>query len=421
MNSKNRIELLKTKPIRNLLLGNLITVGGGAMSYIALTWYVLQLRNSLTSIVILAICFWLPSVIIAPFAGYLIDRFNRKKTYIACIIIRALSVFIIAITIVTLAKTNTEKLYLCYLLNLITGVIFTFIMPASVALTREIVSDKDLLNANSMIDMSFEIGNVAGMGFTTIFLVTVGAVNCLFITAAIMMTGAIMMSLVKVYREHHTGKTENNALSEIIIGFKFLKNNKYLLFLNLSSIALMVQFMITPVLLAPFVKNILHGPAREFSAIECSLSVGLVLGSLIIPILVTRFRWYKICLIATVALGICYYYFGINRYFPLALLIYAALGLFLSIWSVIASKAQAVTPKAMQGRIMTSTGMLASFCILTVYVLLQLVSKQTNLVTFYDWSALLSIACFIFLLLAAGQGNHDALDSDQPRKPPAKE
>ncbi|MEO1944486.1 MAG: MFS transporter, partial [Candidatus Thioglobus sp.] len=265
---KSRIELLKIKPIRNLLLGNLITVSGGAMTYIALTWYVLQLNNSLTSIIILAVCFWTPSVFLAPIAGYIVDRFNRKKTYVLCNLIRALAVFIVALAIIMFAKNNTEKLYLCYALNLVTGIIFSFIMPAATALTREIVEDKDLLNTNSMIDMSFEIGNVAGMGFTTMFLITVGAVHCLFITSVVIILGAVFLALVKVTDEHHTGKTDNSALKEIAIGVKFLINNKYLLFLNLAGIALMVQFMITPVLLAPFVRNILHSQARQFSAIE---------------------------------------------------------------------------------------------------------------------------------------------------------
>ena len=420
--SKTRLELLKVKPIRNLLIASLISVSGGAMSYIALTWYVLQLNNNLTTVIILSICFWLPSVVLGPLSGYIVDRFNRKKTFVLCMIARALSVLIIAVAILSLAHSNTTKLYLCYTLNLLTGIIFSFIMPVMIALTREIVDDQDLLNANSMIDMSFEIGNVAGMGFTTLFLITIGAVHCLFLTFAIMLISIFVLMRVKVAQQHHTGKTDNSALREISIGFGFLKNNKYLLFLNLSGIALMVQFMITPVLLAPFVKNILHGPASEFGAIETTLSVGILLGSLVIPILATKFKWHKVCLIATVVLGILYYSFGANRHFPAALLIYAALGLFLPIWSVIASKAQAVTPKDMQGRITTVTGMATSFTIMVIYILLQISSAHTNLVTFYDWSAVLSIACFVFLLIAKlQQKNHASFAADQPRKPPTNE
>ena len=112
----DRIQLFKNKNFSFLALSNFITVTGGGLCYVALTWYVLTLNNHISSVIINSLCFWLPSTLFGPFVGNWIDRLPRKKIYGLANFSRALT-FIIFATILH----YSPHVFWCYTINGING------------------------------------------------------------------------------------------------------------------------------------------------------------------------------------------------------------------------------------------------------------------------------------------------------------
>jgi DHA3 family macrolide efflux protein-like MFS transporter len=60
--------------------GQLVSLVGSAMTFFALSIYVWQITGQATSFSLLAFFFALPLIAFTPFAGALVDRWNRKLT-----------------------------------------------------------------------------------------------------------------------------------------------------------------------------------------------------------------------------------------------------------------------------------------------------------------------------------------------------
>ena len=83
---------------------------------------------------------------------------------------------------------------------------------------------------------------------------------------------------------------------------KYLFSNKQALVVYFAQLFFILIFMTAPVLLAPFAKNILHANAAEFGQIEATLTIGVVVGGIVITYLAEKIGFNKILLWCTFAL-----------------------------------------------------------------------------------------------------------------------
>jgi len=58
--------------------GQIISVLGSNMSIFALSIWAFQQTGSATTLGVMQTCFFLPNLFISPFAGAMVDRYNRK-------------------------------------------------------------------------------------------------------------------------------------------------------------------------------------------------------------------------------------------------------------------------------------------------------------------------------------------------------
>ena len=70
--------------------GRLVSQIGDGIHYFALTWLVLDLTGSGTALGTVLLASSLPSVLLAPFTGFLADMWNRKAIVVLTDVIRGL-------------------------------------------------------------------------------------------------------------------------------------------------------------------------------------------------------------------------------------------------------------------------------------------------------------------------------------------
>ncbi len=105
---------------------------GSSITTFALTLWLYEKTGSSLSTAALTICSYAPYVLMSIFAGALTDRFDKKKTMLACDVFAVLC----TITVFVLFNTNHLRAWHLYLLNAISGLMNMVQQPASeVAMT----------------------------------------------------------------------------------------------------------------------------------------------------------------------------------------------------------------------------------------------------------------------------------------------
>lgn len=105
---------------------------GSAMTGFALTLWLYQKTGSALQTALLSICSYAPYVLLSIFAGTLSDRWDKKKTMLACDTFAACC----TLGVLILLKTDALRPAHLYILNALTGLMNTVQQPASeVAMT----------------------------------------------------------------------------------------------------------------------------------------------------------------------------------------------------------------------------------------------------------------------------------------------
>ena len=91
--------ILKRYPeYRKLWSAQLVNNIGNQFTYLALQFLVYRLTESTLAMGILAICQTIPMLTIGPYAGVIVDRFDRKKIMVRSNLVQAIWLFAIPLT-----------------------------------------------------------------------------------------------------------------------------------------------------------------------------------------------------------------------------------------------------------------------------------------------------------------------------------
>ncbi len=392
---QKRLQLFSIPAFRWFMISSVLATFGAGLSYIAMTWLALHDNNSVSSVAILMISFWLPSVILGPFMGILVDSVISRHHLIAgSNLIRAVVLLIFGGFML-----YSQSLYGLYLLSLILGTFFSVYMPAAFRLIREIVPEKDLLYANATIDMVYEIGNVVGMGSAGLFIALFKAPGAIIINGILFLISGLILFFIR--RKDLTVSKKRETSFDIIGDFKsgltYMCSNKILLILYTIQLLFFIEFLTAPVLLAPFAKNVLHTNVTQFSSLEASLSIGVIIGGILLPWLVDKFNAGFIVLLTTIILGISYIVFSYNHFISIAELLYFIIGLAFAIWPLVVTQAQNITDVNYQGRVQSCFNSISGLIILLIYLAVKLGSAYLSIQTFY-WAEVIFTAIALILL-----------------------
>lgn len=130
-------------------IGQLVSVIGTSLTSFALGFWVLTKTGSVTQFSMIILSVVLPTVIVSPFAGVIIDRFSRKKLMILSNCVAAFSTLIILV----LVLTNSLEVWHIYLTAALASTFNTFLMPSYQSIISLLVSKEQLGRANGMIQI----------------------------------------------------------------------------------------------------------------------------------------------------------------------------------------------------------------------------------------------------------------------------
>ena len=253
---------------------------GSTMTGFALTLWLYEKTGSALSTAMLTICTYLPYVLMSIFAGAITDRFDKKKTMLAC------DTFAAACTVLVLVLYKTDLLCVwhLYAINAVSGLMNTVQQPASeVAYTLVVRKEqyqrisglqslsRSLISIGSPL-MAAAVYGAAGLG--AVIILDLVSFSVAFMTLAC----AIQIPAVRAGTE-----TEENVLMLAGGGLQFLKENLLILhvILFMAGVNLIASAFdaVLPALVIPRCGNSVLGIVTSCSGIA------MVLGSLLVTIM----------------------------------------------------------------------------------------------------------------------------------------
>ncbi len=148
-------SLAKNANFDLLLAGQFVSQMGDRLAMVALPWLVYHRTHSAMSTGLMLAIFTLPYVAFGTAAGVLLDRLNKRAVMIAADVMRGGLV----LSVPYVAQRSIDGLFV---LAFATATATAFFEPGLMAFLPEIVRERDLLRANSLLSASMQSTEVVG-------------------------------------------------------------------------------------------------------------------------------------------------------------------------------------------------------------------------------------------------------------------
>ena len=354
-------EILKISSFRNFFLGFLVSNLGDAMTKVALAWYVWEETQSAAALGLLTLLSLGPVIVGGFFAGWLLDRFDKRRVIMVDSIFRGLAVGLIPL----LFFLGRLELWHVYSIAALYGFLGMIVWAGGPAIVPTLVEKKHLPTANALESFAFMAGNVLGPALAGLLIAKIGAPNVVAVDALSFFLFAYFLVFVKLPPEaKDAAKPQGLQASNYKNAFKLLFGNHILASTTAMYFAVNLASGMLLVWLPIYSDLTLNGGVQLYGLLLAAMSVGEVISAFVAGGMNYRTSMGRLISTALILGGI-----------PLALIwfvrapLWAALSLFafgllvgpLTIWAQ--TMRMVIIPVQMRGRVfaMLRTMMVAGF------------------------------------------------------------
>jgi len=258
----------------------------------------------------------------------------------ACDLLRA--VLVLSIPLFLFYSKSLQPIYLIIFIVFSVG---RFFVPAKLSIIPELVKEKDLLLANSLVNTTGMIAAILGFGVSGILVEWLGAKSGFYLDSfSFLISGTLIffiakrfkapMNLKKVSSREIVEVIRKSVIQEIKEGILYFIQKKHIRFTAGIIFVLWSALGAVYVVLIVFVQKTLHSATKDLGLLIMFLGIGLFLGSLVYGRFGQKVSAYKIIFVSLVLSGAMLVCFAvtIHRYpsFTIAALLSCLLGTFIS-------------------------------------------------------------------------------------------
>lgn len=391
---RKRLDLFKNYSYSFFVMSGVLATLGNGLIYITLSWQIYQNNNTVESLTLLLSCIWLPSVLFGPFFGACADTYNRKYLLIISNSVRGICVVCFSLLYILSYHPSL------YILASILGVFVSFYMPAALPLVQEIIDADQIVNANATIDILYELGTGVGIGISGGLIVWLGS-HVTMMIGGIFFVFASFFNIAMKYNKSYNSRPTKVSFSIIFRDYffivKYLRLQQKLIPIYLTQMLLLILLMTLPVLLLPFVQQVLHGGSKQFALLEVIFSVGLIFGGIFSPTLSNKMGLKYAIGLLMILLSISLLLFAGDYHKISTFIGYFFVGFGLSAWALILSYGQMHTDNKVQGRLQASFFSISGIGVLLFYVLLNFYETLVSIRKIYITESMIVVLGLIFV------------------------
>ena len=211
------LRALGHRNYRLFFAGQSVSLVGTWLSRVATAWLVYRLTGSALLLGLVGFCGQIPTFLLAPFAGVLVDRWNRHRLLVVTQVLAMLQSFALA----ALALSGVIAVWHVAALSMFQGLINAFDMPARQSFIVEMVEDRaDLPNAIALNSSMFNGARLLGPSVAGALIALVGEGGCFLIDGIsylAVIASLLAMRITPRLREHQ----HKHVLTELKEGFDY--------------------------------------------------------------------------------------------------------------------------------------------------------------------------------------------------------
>ncbi len=318
----NHNNIWRNKGLLIYLSGNLLSTLGNSIAGLAIMWLLQETTGSTSRAGLTYLASYLPTYLLLPFAGSILDHFSRKRVMQCAQLINAASTALLGYYLLN-HGANSYLLAGYFFLSSATN---AFYMPASEAIIPNIV-EKDLLTqANAMKQSFLSAGTLFGPTLSALMLAKTNYMySYVFFLQAILYVCSCLSLIAVPAKEEYLSKQKVEKpyqLKNIVEALKYIKLHPVII--QLMFIFSFANFMgAAKNLLMPFYVSERLGGVGDFAAMATAASA----TGLIVSILITFIK--KIDRVGVVLISSCLVmtssqmFLGLSSYLPLSMFLFA--------------------------------------------------------------------------------------------------
>jgi MFS family permease len=341
---------LRHRNFRLFFSGQSISLIGTWMTRIATAWLVYRLTHSALLLGTVSFVGQIPTFLLAPLAGVLIDRIDRRQVLVWT---QALAM-VQSLALAWLTLTHRINIHEVLALSVFQGAINAFDMPARQSFMVQMVEDRaDLSNAIAINSSMVNLARLIGPSLAGLVIAATNEGWCFLVDGISYIAVIVSLLLMRV----HIAPMQRAAASmieQLREGWTYVAN-----FLPIRTILLLfalVSLMGMPymVLMPVFAAQVLHGGAHTLGFLTGAAGVGALISALSLVLRKSVRGLLKMIPIAAAVFGTGLVLFGISHVLWLSLVLMVAVG-FGMMQGLTASNTiiQTLVPEEMRGRVMS--------------------------------------------------------------------
>ena len=403
--------------------GQSFSILGSQIVQFALIWWLTVKTGSATVLTFSSIAGIVPQVLLAPLAGVLVDRWNRRITMMVADGVGAVAAGVLA----GLFALGWVQVWHVFLILFIRSCAGAFHWPAMQASTSLMVPRQHLARIQGLNQMLWgALGIIAApLGALVMELIPLYSVVAIdVVTAAFAIAPLFFVQIPQPERSLSTAQAAGEKLSvwaDMKVGWRYITGWKGAMIILLM--ATMINLLVNPAfaLLPLLVKNDFHGNAARLAALESAMGFGMMAGGLTLGVWGGFRRRILTTFAGLIGMGTGVLLIGIT---PASLFAMAVVAMFVAGFmnpitnGPVHAVLQATVAPDMQGRVFTLVGSIAALMspigLMVAGPLSDTIGVRTWFIVGGITTVVMGIACFFIPAAVHIEDGRQATEELQP-------
>jgi MFS transporter, DHA3 family, macrolide efflux protein len=257
---------------------------GTAMTNFALITWVYNQKGTASSVTLLTICSFLPTIFFRFIAGTIADRWDKKRIMLLADFIAACG----TLTVLVLYACSVLEVWHLYIINFLLSFMNAFQRPASYVATSLLVPKDQYIRVSGMQSFSGSVVTIlapalgsavlAFSGVTTVLIIDLASFAIAFVTLL------VFVKIPEVARS--TGKVRESFLKSCVAGLNFLREHSALLRIILFfTVINFLAKMGGDGMMPAFILSRAGGEQKALGMVQSAVALGLLVGSVIVTVI----------------------------------------------------------------------------------------------------------------------------------------
>lgn len=286
------------------IIGKLISVFGSAIYTFAIGLYVLKQTGSGFSFALTLFVGLIPTIIFSPVAGYMSDRFDKKKIVVFMDFANGM-MFLILFILTLKFELNQPMIYIS---TFMTTVFTTFFGIAFEAAKQNLVADEKLMSINSLskvIDSTalILVPVLGGLIFAFTDIKTFILINAVcFIFSAGIETMIDFNYNIKSTAEIND---DGGFVEDIKDGLTYIRKSSEIV--KMINVLVILNFFISFSVTVPLpyiINNLLNLSSNQYGIIQGTFPVGMILGAVVVGKIIEKIDYMKLLIFSSITLSV---------------------------------------------------------------------------------------------------------------------